>query len=99
MNEKKAASLYPKHIAFQFAIPDITMCDILQERAKQYCDNPALTFYDKVMTYGELAYAVEKFASSLQQQGIKRAIALLLCCRTARNMLSLIMQFCALARL
>ncbi|SFA48399.1 long-chain acyl-CoA synthetase [Parageobacillus thermantarcticus] len=72
MNEKKAASLYPKHIAFQFAIPDITLCDILQERAKQYRDNPALTFYDKVMTYGELAYAVEKFASSLQQQGVQK---------------------------
>jgi long-chain acyl-CoA synthetase len=72
MNEKTAAALYPEHVSFQFDIPNITLCDILQERAKQYRDNPALTFYDKVITYGELAYAVEKFASSLQQQGVKK---------------------------
>ncbi|OQP00611.1 long-chain fatty acid--CoA ligase [Geobacillus sp. 44C] len=72
MNEKTAAALYPEHVSFQFDIPNITLCDILQERAKQYRDNPALTFYNKVITYGELVHAVNKFASNLQQQGIQK---------------------------
>jgi long-chain acyl-CoA synthetase len=49
MNEKKAAALYPEHVSCQFDIPNITLCDILQERAKQYRDNPALTFYEKTI--------------------------------------------------
>jgi long-chain acyl-CoA synthetase len=72
MNEKKAFSLYPNTIASHFDIPNITLCDILKERALQYSDRPALSFYHKEITYQELVSLVELFASSLQKQGVKK---------------------------
>lgn len=72
MSDKKAFSLYPSHIATEFDIPNITLCDILQERAQQYRNHSAISFYHQEITYGELAYLVETFASSLQKQGVKK---------------------------
>ncbi|WP_027408331.1 long-chain-fatty-acid--CoA ligase [Anoxybacteroides tepidamans] len=72
MSGKKAFTLYPSHIASEFAIPDITLCDILMDRAKQYNSHIALSFYNKEITYKELAYMVEKLAANLQNLGIQK---------------------------
>jgi long-chain acyl-CoA synthetase len=72
MVSKKAFSLYPNTIASHFVIPNVTLTDILKERAAQYSDKIALTFYDKEITYKELARLVEIFASSLQKRGVKK---------------------------
>ncbi|MDF9297109.1 long-chain-fatty-acid--CoA ligase [Geobacillus stearothermophilus] len=72
MSEKRALSLYPEHISFYMDIPDKTVCDVLQERAAEFGSQPALTFYDKTITYAELAAAVNRFASSLQARGVQK---------------------------
>ncbi|WJQ08096.1 long-chain fatty acid--CoA ligase [Geobacillus stearothermophilus] len=72
MSEKRALSLYPEHISFYMDIPDKTVCDVLQERAGEFGSQPALTFYDKTITYAELAAAVNRFASSLQARGVQK---------------------------
>jgi long-chain acyl-CoA synthetase len=69
---KKAFSLYPNTIASHFEIPNVTLNNILKERAVQYSDKIALTFYDKEITYKELASLVETFASTLQKRGVKK---------------------------
>jgi long-chain acyl-CoA synthetase len=69
---KKAFLLYPNTIASHFEIPNVTLNDILTERAAQYGDKIALTFYHKEITYKELASFVEIFASSLQKRGVKK---------------------------
>ncbi|WP_160299110.1 hypothetical protein [Bacillus alveayuensis] len=45
MVSKKAFSLYPNTIASHFAIPNVTLNDILKERAAQYSDK--IIEYDK----------------------------------------------------
>lgn len=72
MSEKRALSLYPEHISFYMDIPDKTVCDVLHERAAEFGSQPALTFYDKTITYAELAAAVNRFASSLQARGVQK---------------------------
>lgn len=72
MGEKRALSLYPEHISFYMDIPDKTVCDVLHERAAEFGSQPALTFYDKTITYAELVAAVNRFASSLQARGVQK---------------------------
>ncbi|MCK7605738.1 long-chain fatty acid--CoA ligase [Geobacillus stearothermophilus] len=72
MSEKRALPLYPEHVSFYIDIPDKTVCDVLQERAGEFGSRPALTFYDKTITYAELAAAVNRFASSLQARGVQK---------------------------
>ncbi|KJE27152.1 AMP-binding enzyme family protein [Geobacillus kaustophilus] len=72
MSEKRALSLYPEHISFNMDIPDKTVCDVLHERAAEFGSQPALTFYDKTMTYAELEAAVNRFTSSLQALGVQK---------------------------
>ncbi|MGG1655801.1 long-chain-fatty-acid--CoA ligase [Geobacillus thermopakistaniensis] len=72
MSEKRALSLYPEHISFYMDIPDKTVCDVLHERAAEFGSQPALTFYDKTITYAELEAAVNRFTSSLQALGVQK---------------------------
>ncbi|KAF0995845.1 long-chain fatty acid--CoA ligase [Geobacillus sp. TFV-3] len=72
MSKKRALSLYPEHISFNMDIPDKTVCDVLHERAAEFGSQPALTFYDKTMTYAELEAAVNRFTSSLQALGVQK---------------------------
>ncbi|AKU27546.1 AMP-dependent synthetase [Geobacillus sp. LC300] len=72
MSEKRALPFYPEHVSFYIDIPDKTVCDVLQERAGEFGSQPALTFYDKTITYAELAAAVNRFASSLQARGVQK---------------------------
>ncbi|MGG1557650.1 long-chain-fatty-acid--CoA ligase [Geobacillus thermoleovorans] len=72
MSEKRALSLYPEHISFYMDIPDKTVCDVLHERAAEFGSQPALTFYDKTITYAELEAAVNRFTSSLQARGVQK---------------------------
>ncbi|KZE96118.1 Long-chain-fatty-acid--CoA ligase [Geobacillus stearothermophilus] len=72
MSEKRALPFYPEHVSFYIDIPDKTVCDVLQERAREFGSQPALTFYDKTITYAELAAAVNRFASSLQARGVQK---------------------------
>ncbi|KPD01356.1 Long-chain-fatty-acid--CoA ligase [Geobacillus sp. BCO2] len=72
MSEKRALPLYPEHVSFYIDIPDKTVCDVLHERAGEFGSQPALTFYDKMITYAELAAAVNRFASSLQARGVQK---------------------------
>ncbi|AST00112.1 MULTISPECIES: long-chain-fatty-acid--CoA ligase [Geobacillus] len=72
MSEKRALSLYPEHVSFHIDIPNKTVCDVLHERAGEFGSQPALTFYDKMITYAELAAAVNRFASSLQARGVQK---------------------------
>ncbi|MFC0295976.1 long-chain-fatty-acid--CoA ligase [Geobacillus jurassicus] len=72
MSEKRALPLYPEHISFYMDIPNKTVCDVLHERAAEFGSQPALTFYDKTMTYAELEAAVNRFTSSLQALGVQK---------------------------
>ncbi|PLT34409.1 long-chain fatty acid--CoA ligase [Bacillus sp. V5-8f] len=72
MKENPWLSVYPESIAKEIDIPEITIPQVLQETAKKYPQNNAITFYTKKINYQELAFAVNLFASSLQINGIQK---------------------------
>lgn len=70
MREKPWLSMYPDSIAKEIEIPGMTIPQVLQETAKHYPEHNAITFYTKKISYQELLFAVNLFASSLQKNGI-----------------------------
>ncbi|RFU63496.1 long-chain-fatty-acid--CoA ligase [Peribacillus glennii] len=72
MRKKPWLSVYPESIASEIQIPEMTIPQVLQENAKKYPENTAITFYTKKISYRELSYAVNLFASGLQKNGVQK---------------------------
>lgn len=51
-------------------IAEGSLCDLLAERAAQYGDRPAVTFFGRSITYRELAEQVERVAAGLKDLGV-----------------------------
>jgi long-chain acyl-CoA synthetase len=58
----------PKHIAY----PDIPLFELLEQAAKKYPQNVALTFSERQISYAELNSLSNKFANSLSNLGVKK---------------------------
>ncbi|WP_068673318.1 long-chain fatty acid--CoA ligase [Oceanobacillus sp. Castelsardo] len=69
---KKWLEHYPKHIAKEITIPDMSLPDMLKKSVSKFGDNIAIHFYGKETTYKELNNLVNAFTSSLQEKGIKK---------------------------
>jgi long-chain acyl-CoA synthetase len=80
MRAKPWLSAYPQSVATEIEIPNHSIPQILQDSTKRYPSNNALTFYGKKISYQELSYTVNAFASSLQKHGVKKGdrVALML---------------------
>jgi long-chain acyl-CoA synthetase len=81
MSERKSwLQHYPDTISREISIPNIPLGYILQETAARYPAQPALSFYQKKITYSQLYSLVLKFTSALQlsrvQKGDRVAIML-----------------------
>ncbi|MDE1153400.1 MAG: long-chain fatty acid--CoA ligase [Micavibrio sp.] len=61
---------YPVDIHWDMDIPTGSMVDMFDESVKKNADKPALSFMGKTLTYKEMGEMVDKFAKSLQDQGI-----------------------------
>lgn len=72
MNEKVWLSKYTDSIEKEINIPDISLPQILLDRAQKYPQNAAITFYGRKITYKELYTASIAFAASLQRKGIQK---------------------------
>lgn len=71
MSEKKIwFTHYPESFVTDLAIPDITISAILQETAAKLPQKDALIFYQKKITYRELAALTDTFASALQKNSV-----------------------------
>jgi long-chain acyl-CoA synthetase len=58
----------PKHIDY----PQCPLSDMLKATAEKYPNNTAIVYFDKPMTYQELDVAVSKFATALDDLGVKK---------------------------
>ncbi|UOR10239.1 long-chain-fatty-acid--CoA ligase [Halobacillus amylolyticus] len=65
-------SHYPENIQTEVEIPNVPLTDILEQSAKQFPNNPALSFYGNETSYQELTLQTAAFASSLQNEGVKK---------------------------
>ena len=61
---------YPVDIDWEMDVPVSTMVDLFDESVKNNAAKPALSFMGKTLTYKEMGEMVDKFAKSLQDQGI-----------------------------
>ena len=67
MNEKKWLSMYPDSIPKEIKVPEFPMQQILKNTFQSYPNNTAITFYGRKISYQELFFASQAFASALQQ--------------------------------
>ncbi|MGE6379003.1 long-chain-fatty-acid--CoA ligase [Peribacillus muralis] len=72
MNDKKWLSVYPDSISKEIKVPDFPMQKILQNACQSYPSNTAITFYNQKITYQELYFKSQAFASALQRKGVKK---------------------------
>ncbi|HSI67924.1 MAG TPA: long-chain fatty acid--CoA ligase [Planococcus sp. (in: firmicutes)] len=70
--EQTGATHYPKEISAKMEFPNKTMPQYLAETAAKIPDHVAIKFYNHEMTYRELEMLSTVFASSLQQNGVKK---------------------------
>jgi len=61
---------YPVDIEWDMDVPVGNMVDMFDEAVKKNGNKPALSFMGKTLTYKEMGAMVDKFAKSLQDQGI-----------------------------
>ncbi|MHB1167135.1 MAG: long-chain-fatty-acid--CoA ligase [Carboxydocellales bacterium] len=63
---------YPPKVRTSLEYPDISMTEVLYQRAKDYPDNTAIIFADQQINYRTLAGMVSALANALQNQGIQK---------------------------
>ncbi|MEJ9231218.1 long-chain fatty acid--CoA ligase [Peribacillus butanolivorans] len=72
MNEKKWLSMYPDSIPKEIKVPEFPMQQILKNTFQSYPNNTAITFYGRKISYQELFFASQAFASALQQKSVQK---------------------------
>lgn len=72
IHKKPWLKLYPEHVAPEIEIPDMSLSQMLEEATKKFSDQTAITFYDKQVRFRELTGMAERFASGLQNLGVKK---------------------------
>ncbi len=70
--EKPWFKLWPKNVPTTLKYPEVTLPQVLEKSANDYPDRPAIIFEDIALTYEKLNENVNRFASALQDLGVKK---------------------------
>jgi long-chain acyl-CoA synthetase len=60
---------YPKDVPSSLTYPNVPVCDLLENAARQYPDHPGCTLYGKPTSYADLATQARHLARSLADMG------------------------------
>ncbi len=63
---------WPEGVPKSIDYPDIPVPELLRRTAKEHPDRPAMSFYGRQFTYGELDEMTDRFAAGLKGLGVKR---------------------------
>src|SRR6058998_2633941 len=63
---------WPAGVPKSIDYPDISVDELLRRAAKEYANRPAISFYGKSISYGELDQAADRFAAGLRKIGVRR---------------------------
>jgi len=63
---------WPAGVPKSIDYPDISVDELLRRAAKKYANRPAISFYGKSISYGELDAAADRFAAGLRRIGVRR---------------------------
>ena len=70
--EKPWLRSWPEGVPKQLDYPQIPLSDMLRASVEKYPDNTAIVYFDKPMKYRELNVAVDKFATALNDLGVRK---------------------------
>jgi len=62
---------WPEGVPTSLTYPDISVGELLRRAAKKFATRPAVTFYGKSLSYGELDATIDRFAAGLRTIGIR----------------------------
>ncbi len=65
-------AFWPQRVPKTLTAPSTPLWDNLAVNAKRYPDKPALVFFDRSITYGEMLHQVEQLAAKLAALGVKK---------------------------
>ena len=63
---------WPENVPKRIDYPLIPLCEFLKRTVEKYPDNTAIIYFDRAMTYRELGLAVDRFATALNDMGVKK---------------------------
>jgi len=63
---------YSEGVPAEIEVPETTVPEIFDEVARKYAGKPALIFYGKKISYGELKESVDRLATALADLGVKK---------------------------
>lgn len=64
--------VWPKRLPRAITPPQTSLWDNLATSARRYPDKPALVFFDRVLTYAEVAARAERLAARLHAMGVRK---------------------------
>jgi long-chain acyl-CoA synthetase len=70
--EKPWFKFWPKGVPKHIEYPEVPLFEFLRKTAEKHPDNTALVYFDKEMSYKELDVATDKFATALNDLGVKK---------------------------
>src|SRR3972149_7328272 len=70
--EKPWFKFWPEGVPKNIDYPVIPLSDLLKRTAEKYPEKIATVYFDKPLTYRELDAAVDKFATALNDLGVKK---------------------------
>jgi long-chain acyl-CoA synthetase len=70
--EKPWFKFWPEGVPRHVEYPEVPLSVFLEKTAETYPDHTATVYFDKEMTYKELELAVEKFATALNDLGVRK---------------------------
>jgi long-chain acyl-CoA synthetase len=72
-SEKPWFKFWPENVPKHIDYPEIPLFEFLKRTVEKYPGNTAIIYFDKAMTYRELDLAVDKFATALNDLGVKKS--------------------------
>lgn len=70
--DKPWYKFWPEGVPKSIEYPNISLGEALRETARKYPQNPAIIYFGRRITYSELDQFVDKFATALQDLGVKK---------------------------
>ena len=70
--QKPWYKFWPESVPKSIEYPDLPLGEVLRESARNYPENPAIIYFGGRMTYAELDRLVDRFATAIQDLGVKK---------------------------
>jgi long-chain acyl-CoA synthetase len=96
MVERPWLTSYPEGVPHSIDYPNVPLFQLLEASSREFPHRPAIIYFDRRLSYGELDKLVRAFAASLHQLGVRKGDRVSLC---LPNVPQFVISFYAAVRL